>query len=70
MAKELQALHENNTWTIVKLPKRKKAVGSRWVYKTKFHLDGTIERNKVGLLKDLLKPMEWITKRHLLPWQR
>ncbi|KAM1944122.1 hypothetical protein ACFX15_012370 [Malus domestica] len=50
MAEELQALHENNTWTIVKLPKGKKAVGSRWVYKTKFHSDGTIERNKSRLV--------------------
>ncbi|XP_068317167.1 uncharacterized protein [Pyrus communis] len=50
MAEELQALHENNTWTIVKLPKGKKAVGSRWVYKTKFHSDGTIERNKARLV--------------------
>ncbi|KAM2468901.1 hypothetical protein PS1_010539 [Malus domestica] len=50
MAEELQALHEINTWTIVKLPKGKKAVGSRWVYKTKFHSDGTIERNKARLV--------------------
>ncbi|KAM2927704.1 hypothetical protein COP2_035026 [Malus domestica] len=50
MAKEIQALHENNTWTIVKLPKGKKAVGSRWVYKTKFHSHGTIERNKARLV--------------------
>ena len=50
MAEELQALHENNTWTIVKLPKGKKAVGSRWVYMTKFHSDGTIERNKARLV--------------------
>ncbi|KAM1020635.1 hypothetical protein ACFX1X_042296 [Malus domestica] len=50
MAEELQALYENNTWTIVKLPKGKKAVGSRWVYKTKFHSDGTIERNKARLV--------------------
>ncbi|XP_070668445.1 uncharacterized mitochondrial protein AtMg00810-like [Malus domestica] len=50
MAEKLQALHENNTWTIVRLPKEKKAVGSCWVYKTKFHSDGTIERNKARLV--------------------
>ncbi|KAM0970182.1 hypothetical protein FF1_018305 [Malus domestica] len=50
MAEELQALHENHTWTIVKLPKGKKAVGSRWVYKTKFHSDGTVERDKACLV--------------------
>ncbi|CAN6704192.1 unnamed protein product [Malus baccata var. baccata] len=50
MAEELQALYENNTWTIVKLPKGKKAVGSRWVYKPKFHSYGIIERNKARLV--------------------
>ncbi|KAM1728894.1 hypothetical protein ACFX12_019354 [Malus domestica] len=50
MAEELQALYENNTWTIVKLPKGKKAMGSRWVHKTKFHSDGMIERNKARLV--------------------
>ncbi|XP_028948069.1 uncharacterized mitochondrial protein AtMg00810-like [Malus domestica] len=50
MVEELQALNENNTWTIVKLPKGKKVVGSCWVYKTKFHSDGTIERNKARLV--------------------
>ncbi|KAM1606973.1 hypothetical protein ACFX1Z_027609 [Malus domestica] len=50
MAEKLQAFHENNTWTIVRLPKEKKVVGSRWVYKTKFHSDGTIERNKARLV--------------------
>ncbi|XP_068304379.1 uncharacterized mitochondrial protein AtMg00810-like [Pyrus communis] len=50
MAEELQALHENNTWTIMKLPKGKKAVGSCWVYKIKFHSYGTIERHKARLV--------------------
>ena len=50
LADELQALHENHTWTTVKLPRGKKAVGSRWVYKTKFNSDGTIERHKARLV--------------------
>ncbi|KAL6278328.1 hypothetical protein ACE6H2_021929 [Prunus campanulata] len=50
MKEELQALDDNNTWSIVELPKEKKAVGSRWIYKTKFHSDGSIERHKARLV--------------------
>lgn len=50
MADELLALHENKTWFVVKLPYGKKAVGSRWIFKTKFHSDGKIERKKARLL--------------------
>ena len=43
MEEELKALNENNTWSVVSLPKGKKVVGSRWVYKIKFNSDGSIE---------------------------
>ncbi|KAJ8749609.1 hypothetical protein K2173_026258 [Erythroxylum novogranatense] len=44
MDKELLALEQNQTWDITKLPPGKKAIGSKWVYKVKFHPDGTVER--------------------------
>ncbi|XP_070662223.1 uncharacterized mitochondrial protein AtMg00820-like [Malus domestica] len=50
MRDELQALHDNRTWSVVKLLEGKKSVGSRWVYKTKFNSDGTIERHKARLV--------------------
>ena len=50
MKDELKALHDNNTWSVVRLPKGKKAVGSRWVYKTKYNSDGTVERHKAHLV--------------------
>lgn len=50
MTEELQALTENKTWSVVKIPEGKKAVGSRWVYKVKFNSDGTIERYKARLV--------------------
>ena len=50
MRDKLQALHDNKTWNVVKLPKGKKAVGSRWVYKTKFNTNGTIERHEARLV--------------------
>ncbi|XP_050374671.1 uncharacterized mitochondrial protein AtMg00810-like [Argentina anserina] len=50
MQDELRALHENNTWSIVQLPKGHKVVGARWIYKIKFHSDGRIERHKARLV--------------------
>ena len=43
MRKEIQALEENGTWTLVDLPPGKKAIGSKWVYKIKYHSDGSVE---------------------------
>ncbi|XP_068323337.1 uncharacterized mitochondrial protein AtMg00810-like [Pyrus communis] len=50
MEVELKALNENKTWSVVQLPKGKKVVGSRWVYKIKFNSDGSIERHKARLV--------------------
>ncbi|CAA7029624.1 unnamed protein product [Microthlaspi erraticum] len=50
MRQEIEALEENQTWTIETLPKGKKAIGSKWVYKLKFHADGTLERYKARLV--------------------
>lgn len=47
---ELQALESNNTWDIVELPPDKRAIGSKWVYKTKYNPDGSIERYKSRLV--------------------
>jgi hypothetical protein len=46
METELQAFEATNTWSFVELPPGKKVVGSRWVYKTKYKADGTLERHK------------------------
>lgn len=39
MEKELETLAKNNTWDIVELPKGKKEVGCKWVYKVKLNAD-------------------------------
>ncbi|XP_019447289.1 PREDICTED: uncharacterized protein LOC109350512 [Lupinus angustifolius] len=40
----------NNIGTLVPLPPDKRAIGSKWVYKLKFHSNGSIERHKARLI--------------------
>ena len=40
MAEEIQALEEQNTQVLEKLPLRKKALGSKWFYKEKYDEHG------------------------------
>jgi hypothetical protein len=48
--KEMQAHIENGTWELVKLPPRRKAIGSKWVFKVKRNADGSIKRYKACLV--------------------
>lgn len=50
MSNELAALDANKTWDIITLPKGKKPISCRWVYKIKHRSDGSIERYKARLV--------------------
>jgi len=50
MNHELQALEQNHTWILTSLPPGKKALTSKWVYKTKYNPDGSVERHKARLV--------------------
>ena len=41
MEKEIESLHASEVWEVVELPKDRKAVGSKWVFKTKRDANGT-----------------------------
>ncbi|CAJ2645753.1 unnamed protein product [Trifolium pratense] len=50
MQEEIDALNANNTWSIVDLPKGKVPIGCKWVYRVKYHANGSIERYKARLV--------------------
>ncbi|KAJ4812357.1 Retroelement pol polyprotein-like [Rhynchospora pubera] len=50
MQTEIDALERNGTWTIEDLPPTKTAIGCKWVYRIKYHSDGSIERYKARLV--------------------
>ncbi|KAM0019556.1 putative RNA-directed DNA polymerase [Helianthus debilis subsp. tardiflorus] len=50
MNKEMEALYKNGTWVLVDLPKDRKPIGCRWIYKIKYKANGEIERFKARLV--------------------
>ncbi|KAK9063310.1 hypothetical protein SSX86_017180 [Deinandra increscens subsp. villosa] len=50
MNDEIEALHRNNTWTLVDLPRDRKPIGCKWIYKIKYKSSGEIERYKARLV--------------------
>ena len=49
-ADEFQALLDNDTFTPVRLPAGRKAIGCRWVFKLKRKPDGSVDRYKARLV--------------------
>ncbi|GKA20495.1 putative RNA-directed DNA polymerase [Tanacetum coccineum] len=60
MKQEIQALEENKTWTLEELPKGKRAIDSKWVYKIKYKPNGDVERYKAHLVAKGCTQMEGV----------
>jgi hypothetical protein len=50
MNEEYHFLMENDTWDLVPLPKGRKLVKCKWVYRTKYASDRSVERHKALLV--------------------
>lgn len=50
MKEEFLTIQKNQMWDLVDLPKRKKSIGLKWVFKTNYNYDGSFQKHKVGLL--------------------
>jgi hypothetical protein len=50
MDEKMATLDANATWELVALPKDKKAIGCKWVYKIKHNADGSMSKYKAKLV--------------------
>ena len=50
MDAKLSALEDNGTWTITTLALGKKDIGCKWIYKTKFKSNGSVDKCKARLV--------------------
>jgi len=46
MESELKSIEKNQTWELVNLPEGKNVIGLKWIFKTKFLADGSIQKCK------------------------
>eukprot|EP00253_Pinus_taeda_P001858 PITA_01858 len=60
MNEEYRSLLANDTWEHVPLPKGRKLVKCKWVYRTKFGLDGKVDKHKVHLVAKGFSQVEGI----------
>ncbi|KAG6427561.1 hypothetical protein SASPL_111807 [Salvia splendens] len=49
MDEEINAIEKNDTWSLTTLPEGRKAIGVKWVYKTKKNTNGEVQRYKARL---------------------
>jgi hypothetical protein len=67
MKKEHDALIKNGTWRLVDPPIGIKPIGSKWVYKTKYKADGSLDKHKARLVANGYAPKKvLIIQKHLL----
>ena len=50
MEAEMRSLQDNDVWDLMELPKGRKSVGCKWVFKVKTNEDGDVERYKARLV--------------------
>ncbi|CAI7761948.1 unnamed protein product [Closterium sp. NIES-53] len=66
MESELKRIEESVTWEMVELPKGRKAITSKWIFKLKSDADGKIERNKSRLVAKGYQQKEKVDYKELL----
>lgn len=57
---DYSSLLKNNTWELVPLPHGRNLVWCKWVYQTKYEIDGTIDMDKAHLVAKGFSQVEGI----------
>ena len=60
MDEEYSSLMKNHTWDLVPLLKRRKLVRCKWVYRTKYAADGSVDKYKEQLVATGFSQVEGI----------
>lgn len=50
MAEEMKSIEKNSTWELVEAPEGKNIIGLKWVFRTKYNADGSIQKHKARLV--------------------
>ena len=50
MLEEMISIEKNGTWEMVDLPENKNVIGLKWIFKTKFAADGSLQKHKARLV--------------------
>ena len=50
MHDEIAMIEKNQTWQLVDCPKDREFIGVKWIFKTKFDQDGSIQKHKARLV--------------------
>lgn len=50
MKVEMEAIEKNSTWELVDVPEGKNVIGLKWVYRTKYNANGSIQKHKARLV--------------------
>lgn len=50
MMDEIKAVEKNDTWELVNLREGKNVIGLKWMYRTKYYPDGSIQKHKARLV--------------------
>jgi hypothetical protein len=60
MVEEMESLHKNETWDLVKLPSGRNLVSSKWVFKKKMNVVGQVENFKARLIEKVYSQVEGV----------
>jgi hypothetical protein len=60
MQEEMEALHKNKIWDLVKLPNENKVVGCKWMFTIKHKADASMEQYKARLVAKGFTQTYWI----------